>query len=397
MNHIFPSTLLAIGKDWWLPANYSKHGVEVDMLFNWIFWITMIIFIVTEAVMVIFLIKYRQRPGKRKAHYTHGHTQLEMAWTIAPAIILAVLALASKRVWDNFRFSPDMDDPGRAKVLVVGEQFKWNIVYPGLDGKFGRYLLFPKPTDVAWPPGPSGRSVNFDGVPGPSALPYDRALTSIAKFIDTENKLGKDHTDADGKDDDYQAALGRTLFVPVNRPIEVQIGSKDVIHDFFLPNFRAQLYAVPGMRGRFAFTATVTTKELESASKQKFKTAELPAMILTPKYKELIIDIDETSPGALKDRIGWRYASDPARPASPSIIRNGLGFAPGVAEKLQAAGITEVTAHLPGYLDIACAQICGLGHYKMNGQVVVLSQEEFDQKFPSVPHVPVKTAMAAAK
>ena len=134
MNHFFPSILLAFGdmlafgKDWWLPANYSKHGADVDMLFYWIFWITMIIFVLSEAVLVVFLIQYRGRPDKKKAKFTHGNTRLEMAWTIAPSIILAILALASKRVWDNFRYSPDMDDPGRAKVLVIGEQFKWNII-----------------------------------------------------------------------------------------------------------------------------------------------------------------------------------------------------------------------------------------------------------------------------
>jgi heme/copper-type cytochrome/quinol oxidase subunit 2 len=387
--------LLAFGKDWWLPPNYSKHGGQVDMLFYWIFWLTMIIFIVTELVMVVFLIQYRHRPEKKKAKFTHGNTRLEMAWTLAPAVILAILALASKKVWDNYRYSPDLDDPHRAKVLVIGQQFKWNVIYPGPDGRFGRYLLFPKPTDIAWPVDAEGKAVKFAGVPGPASLPYDAAVRAIDQYIDTQNPLGKDNTDPDGKDDDYQAALARTLYIPVNRPVEIQIGSKDVIHDFYLPNFRAQLYAVPGMRGRFAFTPTVTTHELEASSKQLMNVDEIEPLLSQPRYTELTIDIDEQTPNANKDKTGWRYVNDPNAKKPTTIIRNGMTFAPGVAAKLKAAGITQVTCHLPGYLDIACAQICGSGHYTMQGRIVVLPQDEFDQKFPAAPNVPVKTALVA--
>src|SRR6476659_4028989 len=160
--------------DWWLPPEHSTHGAAIDSLFNWIFWITMVAFILVEAVLVVFLIKYRSRPEKRKAHFTHGNTRLEMAWTLAPAVILAVLALASKKVWDNYRYSPKGDDPGRTTVLVVGEQFKWNVIYPGPDGKLGAYLKYPRPTDARWPGG-----VNYQGTKGPADLQYDKAIQAI--------------------------------------------------------------------------------------------------------------------------------------------------------------------------------------------------------------------------
>jgi heme/copper-type cytochrome/quinol oxidase subunit 2 len=391
---VVPSLLASGWGDWWLPTNYSKHGTDVDMLFNWIFWLTMIIFVVVEAVMLYFLIKYRAKPGRKKAIYTQGNTRLEMTWTLAPAVILALLALFSKKVWDNFRYSPDLTDPNRAKVLVIGQQFKWNIIYPGPDGKFGRYLLFPRPTDVAWPPGPDGKPTEFADVPGPASLKYDDAVKAIGQYIDTVNPLGKDFTDPDGKDDDYQAALARTLYVPVDRPTELEIASKDVIHDFYMPNFRAQLYAVPGMRGKFVFTATKTTKDMEAASHKTYSIDELPAVLEQPAYSELTIDIDEHNEKAVKDRTGWRYVVNPSAKRPVTIIRDQATFGPGVVEKLKAAGITQVTAHMPGYLDIACAQICGLGHYTMQGRVVVLSQNEYDQKFPTFPHVPGQTAMA---
>src|SRR5690349_21710738 len=67
---------------WWLPPVRSAHGGAIDSLFLWTFWITMITFIAVEVVLIIFLIRYRSRPDKKKAHFTHGNTKLEMAWTL---------------------------------------------------------------------------------------------------------------------------------------------------------------------------------------------------------------------------------------------------------------------------------------------------------------------------
>src|SRR5687767_5967797 len=143
----------------------------------------MITFVGVELLLVYFLIKYRARPDRKKAVFTHGNTRLEMAWTLAPALILALLALGSKKVWDNFRYSPDLTNPNRAKVLVVGERFKWNIIYPGVDGKFGRYLIYPKASDPTWPAGANGQPLTFAGVPGPASLPYAQAMDAIKLYI----------------------------------------------------------------------------------------------------------------------------------------------------------------------------------------------------------------------
>src|SRR5207253_9794709 len=95
--------------NWWLPPVRSEHGPAIDALFTVIFWITMVTWVAVTITMIVFMIKYRHRPGKAKAHFTHGNTRLEMTWTIAPAIILAVLALFSKKVWDNYRYSPSSE------------------------------------------------------------------------------------------------------------------------------------------------------------------------------------------------------------------------------------------------------------------------------------------------
>jgi heme/copper-type cytochrome/quinol oxidase subunit 2 len=368
---------------WWLPPVRSEHGPAIDSLFVTIFWITMVTFIGVELLLVIFLIKYRRRPDRKKAHFTHGNTRLEMAWTLAPAIILAGLALGSKKVWDNYRYAPSSDDPNRATLLLIGQQFKWNIIYPGPDGKLGKYLLYPKPYDAKWPVGPDGKDVTFAGVPGPASLNYDEAVKAIDSYIDSVNPLGKDFTDPDGKDDNYQGALGRELIIPAHRPIEVQLSSKDVIHDFFLPNFRVKLDAVPGMRGHIYFTATTTSAEYAAASRHKYSIAELETIFNANPHADYKAVISETqnTPGAesYKPPRGpsyWRYKDHENR----TIVADGKGITPDVIAKLKAAGINEIYASESGAWELVCEELCGQGHNTMTAPLIVLSNEEYDAK-----------------
>ncbi len=372
-------------RHWWLPENHSVHGGSIDALFNWTFWITAVTFVLVEVTLVVFLIKYRRRSDRRKAVFTHGNTRLEMAWTLAPAVILAGLAVANKGVWDRLRFNPDAQRPDVTNVLVIGQQFKWNIIYPGPDGKLGRYLFFPRPTDTNWPDGSK-----FAGVAGPAQLAYADAVKAINTYIDQVNPLGKDFSDPDGKDDVWQGALAREMIIPVDRPVQVHLGSKDVIHSFFLPNHRVKLDAVPGIRGKITFTATKTSLEQANETIQKYTLEELDAALQQPRTKELSLRIDENAPGGdaknLDKRLGWRYVNpaDKKRVKS-SIIRDGAGFPAddelrtAILDKLRAAGVTEVQAYVPGYWDIVCEELCGQGHYTMQGRLVVVDGAEYDE------------------
>ena len=91
-------------------------------------------------------------------------------------------------------------------VRVVGEQFAWNIQYPGPDGKFGR-------TDI--------------------------------KLVSADNPIGLDRTDPDAKDD---ITTINQLTLPVDRPVLVHLSSKDVIHSFGLYEMRVKQDAIPGPR-----------------------------------------------------------------------------------------------------------------------------------------------------
>lgn len=174
-----------------LPEGVSSYAGTMDGLFYLILWITGIIFVLVEMLLLIFLFRYRHREGRR-AHYTHGNNRLEVIWTILPAIICVVLALLSRRTWADIK---QRMPEGALTVEVTAEQFAWNIRYPGPDGKLGT------PDDVL--------SLN-------------------------------------------------QMHVPVGRPVVVALRSKDVIHSFFLPEFRVKQDAVPGMTTRIWFDAMRT-------------------------------------------------------------------------------------------------------------------------------------------
>jgi cytochrome c oxidase subunit 2 len=146
-------------------------------------------------------------------------------------------------------------------VQVTGEQFAWNIHYPGPDGRFGR-------TDI--------------------------------KLLDLQsNPLGLDRSDPAGLDD---ITTVNQMYLPVNRPVIVRLRSKEVIHSFGVPEFRVKQDAVPGLTIPIWFVPTVTTEEMR------------------------------------------------ARTGNPQF-----------------------------QYEIACAQLCGLGHARMRGFVTVQTAEEFQQ------------------
>jgi cytochrome c oxidase subunit 2 len=166
--------------DWWLPENVSTYGRDIDWLFHLIYWITGITAILVFAVMLAFLVMYRDRPGRR-ARYTHGNTTLEIVWTVVPSLILVILTFLSAPAWSRIKMQAP---PASDFVLdVTAKQFNWQVTYPGGDGKFG--------------------------------TPDDKTLLD-------------------------------EMHVPVNKVVHVKLKSQDVIHSFFVPQFRMKQDAVPG-------------------------------------------------------------------------------------------------------------------------------------------------------
>jgi cytochrome c oxidase subunit II len=117
----------------WLPEDVSSYGPQIDRLFTVIYYVTGATFFIVQITLLTFLFLYRYRPNRR-ATYTHGNTALEIAWTIAPAILLVILAFVSRNTWAEIK---QRIPPTDFVVQVTAKQFNWELAYPGPDGKIG--------------------------------------------------------------------------------------------------------------------------------------------------------------------------------------------------------------------------------------------------------------------
>jgi cytochrome c oxidase subunit II len=120
--------------NWLLDPSVSTYGPDIDRMYYIILVITGIVFVVTQFVLIYFLIRYRAREG-RKAEYIHGSTKAEVIWTAVPFVIVLALGLMSKPIWDGIK-DPGLFPEGAYEVLVSARQFEWESFYAGPDGDF---------------------------------------------------------------------------------------------------------------------------------------------------------------------------------------------------------------------------------------------------------------------
>lgn len=196
------SVVLTVGKYWWLPELASEHGAMLDRQLMLTLVVTGIIFILAQVGLGYLIWRYKDRPG-RTADYSHGNDKLEVVWTVATAVIFFALVIPGQSIWASLYLIPPGEDVVR--IEVTGQQFQWNIRYPGADGQFG--------------------------------------TTKPELIDDPSNFLGLDPDDPASRDD----LVLPVMAVPVNREIELILRSKDVTHAFFVRELRIKQDTVPGM------------------------------------------------------------------------------------------------------------------------------------------------------
>ena len=109
----------------------SDFNEKIFSLYSLVFWLAMAVFIVVEILLIYSVIRFRRRPGDPLPPQMHGNNKLEVAWTIAPALLLVIVAIPTLRTMiETSRFKPA--GPDVVEVRVVGWQFWWQIEYPGL-------------------------------------------------------------------------------------------------------------------------------------------------------------------------------------------------------------------------------------------------------------------------
>ena len=244
----------------WMPPIASEHGPAIDSALTWVHWLMAILFVGWGIFFIYVLWRFRRSKNPQASYAgttSKASSWLEGAVAVAEAILLIGLSIP---LWADRveEFPPEKDS---TVVRVVGEQFAWNVHYPGPDGVFGK--------------------------------------TDIQKIDLQSNPLGLDRTDPAAKDD---VTTVNQLYIPVGKPVIVHLTSKDVIHSFGVPEMRIKQDAVPGINIPVWWKPTVTTAEM-------------------------------------RQRLG-----------KPDFV-----------------------------YEIACAQLCGLGHYRMRAFVTVQEPAEFQK------------------
>lgn len=251
----------------------SEHGSLIDSMMHITFLVTFAVFVLTHILLFLYAYKFRKQAGKKAQFISHNNT-LEIVWTGIPAIVMTFLVIGGLDAWNEIMGDVGSDD-NYMEIEAQGYQFAWQIRYPGDDGLLGR-------TDF--------------------------------RLTEGTNRFGQDWTDLKNVDDIHL----NEIVLPVDKKVRVRITAKDVLHDFYLPQFRVKMDAVPGLPTYFVFTPKKTTKEWRKEL-SKFPEYQIPS------------EIDP-------EKMYWETAD----------------------------------------FELACAELCGIGHWSMKKKVTILEEDEYE-------------------
>ncbi|WP_426413568.1 cytochrome c oxidase subunit II [Bradyrhizobium ganzhouense] len=183
---------------WWTPI--ATNWAYIDNTINITFWITGFVFVAVIAFMAYCVFRFHHKEGRR-ADYNPENKKLEWWLSVGTGVGVAAMLAPGLVVWHQFVTVP----ADATEVEVMGQQWQWSFRLPGKDGRLGT-------TDV--------------------------------RNISPENPMGLNRDDPVGQDD--VVIENGDLHLQVGKPVKVLLRSVDVLHDFFVPEFRAKMDMVPG-------------------------------------------------------------------------------------------------------------------------------------------------------
>jgi cytochrome c oxidase subunit 2 len=228
---------------WWLPIGVSTHSDDVDRLFYIILAITGFFFVLTEAILVVFMYQYAGRPEgghvlgahpfQEKVYSTtffkrifrpvsallHNQHRVELAWTVVPAVILLYIAFAQVSTWLEIKDKAKLREILERKqfpvqIEVSARQFEWRVRYPSSE-RLEKWLNQTSDKNVV---------DDFNSFP---RYPQQDDVRLV-----NEVHLWKGHT------------------------LLLQLSTIDVIHSFNIPHMRVKQDALPGKVIPVWFTPT---------------------------------------------------------------------------------------------------------------------------------------------
>jgi cytochrome c oxidase subunit 2 len=208
---VIGSVLFHLLSPWW-STPIASNWQYIDNTVNLSFWITGFVFAAVVLFLAYCVFRFRHREGSR-AMYEPENQKLELWLTVGTAAGVAALLAPGLYVWGQFVRPP----AGATEIEVVGQQWQWTFRLPGKDGRLG---------------------------------------TTDPQYITADNLLGVSPYDPNGRDD--VIISDPEIHLPLGKPVKVVLRSIDVVHDFYVPEFRAKMDMVPGMETYFWFTPTKT-------------------------------------------------------------------------------------------------------------------------------------------
>ena len=184
---------------WWTPVASNWGNIDDTIILS--FWVTGAVFVAVCLFMSYCVWRYRYQPN-RKAEYKPEDKKLEFRLTWLTALGVAALLAPGLVVWNKYITVPE----NALKIEVVAYQWGWNYRLPGDDGILGK--------------------------------------TSVG-LINDDNPYGLDNNDPNSKDDIL--VMDADLHLEINQPVKVELRSLDVLHNFYVPQFRAKMDTLPGI------------------------------------------------------------------------------------------------------------------------------------------------------
>ena len=194
------SVLFHVLSPWWWTPIASNWGY-IDATINMTFWITGIVFTVIILFVAYCVFRFRHQPGRR-AEYDPENKKLELWLTIVTGVGVGAMLAPGLIVWNQYITVP----AGATEIEVIGQQWLWSFRLPGEDGRLGK---------------------------------------SDIRNVGSGNPLGLNPNDPDARDD--VVIESDDLHLPLGKPVKLLLRSIDVLHSFYVPEFRAKMDLVPGM------------------------------------------------------------------------------------------------------------------------------------------------------
>jgi cytochrome c oxidase subunit II len=200
----------AVSPWWWTPIASNWGYIDTTLIIT--FWITGLVFVAVVLFMAYCVFRFRHGSGETP-HYEPENKRLEWTLTIVTAVGVAAMLAPGLFVWHQFVTVPD----DATDVEIVGRQWSWSYRLPGKDGRLG---------------------------------------TSDVRNISAENPLGLNPSDPRGQDD--IVIESDDLHLQIGKPVKLLLRSTDVLHNFYVPEFRGKMDMVPGSVTYFWLTPTRT-------------------------------------------------------------------------------------------------------------------------------------------